>query len=939
MNPQSKESGGLDVFDDSDHDEIFNDDDDDDVAVDRNAGTPLDISDLLKAGASAIVAPMQKVIHKEDNKKASASDDNNSDSEDDTDSDEEETTKKKSGHGSDSGEDYTDDEDEGEDGYKPGGYHRVKVGEVYNQRYVVIKKLGWGHFSTVWMVKDRRSPPGSKEIFFALKVQKSAEHYTEAAMDEVELLDCISKERKAVQQLANKGEKDSDGVAQSDEIEFSKYTAILHDSFFHNGPNGRHMCMVFSMLGCNLLSVIKAYNYRGIPIPVVKNMIRGICKGLDFLHRKCHIIHTDLKPENVLLQFDQGVDSLTDSMGAMNLDGHSQDVAVSISDLEKQLENENLTQEERKKIRRKLKKRRQKERKRTGADTGESSDEGLSDDSTDELAVDNQFLSDTEMSNYLYGAGYPTENSETGKIASNVKRRLSHSAFVTTNFGSRHEAADEKLMEVMRESVGLRQLSSAEMAADLKTAEDNGGVAEVAFLLRAFTPEEGLAEGISSAFDGIGWEFVDEVSTREWRCRLSVPSRSRIHHEKPTASFKMYQYSRKNGNEEDRQLFSDLAVLIGANLSGDGDPLASTNQNSKKALPFAVCKALFPAKSTFAVLSFLESRFRGVVFTAYKREDGKPALDNIIFGPEATKICKHPMVMKTKSEGEEQQQASSIVGFDLRLVKDFAALPSLGRDGKAAYDLRGPSMDRVVDWWTARNPMNDRVRACTGVDPLADGALGLARDGNHGFNGDDFREGGKKAGGGAVNSANMGSIPKPSPSNLKDKDALMKSKAVIVDLGNACWTHRHFSEDIQTRQYRAPEVLIGSKYDTSADIWSLGCMTFELLTGDLLFDPRAGEDYDRDEDHLAMFQELLGKMPKKLALEGKYSKQFFDKKGNLKHIKTLKFWPVQDVLVEKYHYSKEDAQAVADFMTPLLDFDPKSRSTALDALRSKWLNE
>jgi serine/threonine-protein kinase SRPK3 len=34
---------------------------------------------------------------------------------------------------------------------------------------------------------------------------------------------------------------------------------------------------------------------------------------------------------------------------------------------------------------------------------------------------------------------------------------------------------------------------------------------------------------------------------------------------------------------------------------------------------------------------------------------------------------------------------------------------------------------------------------------------------------------------------------------------------VIVDLGNACWTHRHFSEDIQTRQYRAPEVLIGSQ--------------------------------------------------------------------------------------------------------------------------------
>jgi serine/threonine protein kinase len=53
----------------------------------------------------------------------------------------------------------------------------------------------------------------------------------------------------------------------------------------------------------------------------------------------------------------------------------------------------------------------------------------------------------------------------------------------------------------------------------------------------------------------------------------------------------------------------------------------------------------------------------------------------------------------------------------------------------------------------------------------------------------------------------------------------------IVDLGNACWTHKHFSDDIQTRQYRAPEVIITSPYDTSADIWSLGCMVFELLTG------------------------------------------------------------------------------------------------------------
>ena len=48
------------------------------------------------------------------------------------------------------------------------------------------------------------------------------------------------------------------------------------------------------------------------------------------------------------------------------------------------------------------------------------------------------------------------------------------------------------------------------------------------------------------------------------------------------------------------------------------------------------------------------------------------------------------------------------------------------------------------------------------------------------------------------------------------------------------------------QQYRCPEVIIGSKYDTSADMWSFACIIFEMLTGDLLFDPRAGEGYERE---------------------------------------------------------------------------------------------
>ncbi|KAL0080647.1 hypothetical protein J3Q64DRAFT_1632866, partial [Phycomyces blakesleeanus] len=53
-------------------------------------------------------------------------------------------------------EDIGGDEEDRKD-YCKGGYHPVHVGEVYKDgRYVVIRKLGWGHFSTVWLVRDLR---------------------------------------------------------------------------------------------------------------------------------------------------------------------------------------------------------------------------------------------------------------------------------------------------------------------------------------------------------------------------------------------------------------------------------------------------------------------------------------------------------------------------------------------------------------------------------------------------------------------------------------------------------------------------------------------------------------------------------------------------------------------------------------------------------------
>ncbi|KAK3043609.1 hypothetical protein RJ639_001671 [Escallonia herrerae] len=169
--------------------------------------------------------------------------------------------------------------------------------------------------------------------------------------------------------------------------------------------------------------------------------------------------------------------------------------------------------------------------------------------------------------------------------------------------------------------------------------------------------------------------------------------------------------------------------------------------------------------------------------------------------------------------------------------------------------------------------------------------------------------------------------------------AEIDAKCKLVDFGNACWTYKQFTSDIQTRQYRCPEVLLGSKYSTSADLWSFACICFELATGDVLFDPHSGDNYSRDEDHLALMMELLGMMPRKVALGGRFSRDFFNRYGDLRHIRRLRFWPLNKVLVEKYEFSEQDASDMADFLVPLLDFIPEKRPTAAQCLSHPWLSE
>merc|ERR1711920_76593 len=112
---------------------------------------------------------------------------------------------------------------------------------------------------------------------------------------------------------------------------------------------------------------------------------------------------------------------------------------------------------------------------------------------------------------------------------------------------------------------------------------------------------------------------------------------------------------------------------------------------------------------------------------------------------------------------------------------------------------------------------------------------------------------------------------------------------------------------------------------------------FELLTGDYLFDPKASEEYPRGEDHLALFVELLGPMPKPLIARGRRSSTYFNRRGELRHIKSLRFWGPEEVLQQKYHMAPLEAKNLASFLLPMLRQQPEERSTAQQLLQHPWL--
>ncbi|KAK7682970.1 hypothetical protein QCA50_014003 [Cerrena zonata] len=498
-------------------------------------------------------------------------------------------------------DDDDDDDDDDEDAplnpaneedlkdYVPGGYHPCFIGENYkNHKYTLVRKLGWGHFSTVWLARDN-----DKQCHVAMKIVRSAKHYTDTAVDEIKLLDRVT-----TSDIHHPGHE---------------HVIQLLDTFTHEGPNGVHVVMVFEVLGENLLGLIRKYKHRGIPVVFVKQIAKQLLSSLDFLHRKCGVIHTDLKPENVLIEIGD------------------------VEQIVRMVEQEEYQSRLEKKLRR-------------------------------------------------------------------SKSKNSKSSTVTPSSSSHNTPQTNKI-----------------------------------------------------------WPSLKKTNL-DYR-------------------FSTFTITIKNFYHDN-------------SFHTNGVPVTKSDSHST---------------------------------------DKQDTLNNSL----------------------------SSMSISNNTTTEPVQIPSTFDDSQQG------------------NETNDSL--------------------------------------------------------IINEDELISVK--IADLGNACWTHHHFTDEIQTRQYRSPEVLLGYHWGASTDLWSFACLIFELLTGDYLFDPRNGKSYTKDDDHIAQIIELIGPFPRAMLREGYYTRDFFNSRGELQRILKLKPWGLKDVLIEKYNFSVSDGIEISEFLLPMLSLQPESRADAGGMVNHPWLND
>ena len=175
-------------------------------------------------------------------------------------------------------------EEENWDWYKPGLFYPVRIGEVFQSRYQVLGKLGYGSRSTAWLCRDLTWVRQRHQAPTPLTAQIRGHKYVTLKVCEQ---DCptVRRELAAYSHL---------NTITTSNLGGSLVRELL-DSFRVTGPTGEYQCLVHEPLGMSMETLRQLSPGRKLPENVLKFFLIHLLRALDFLHTDAEMIHAGIK--------------------------------------------------------------------------------------------------------------------------------------------------------------------------------------------------------------------------------------------------------------------------------------------------------------------------------------------------------------------------------------------------------------------------------------------------------------------------------------------------------------------------------------------------------------------------------------------------------------------------------------------------------------------
>ncbi|RXG51700.1 Serine/threonine-protein kinase Doa [Armadillidium vulgare] len=172
------------------------------------------------------------------------------------------------------------------------------------------------------------------------------------------------------------------------------------------------------------------------------------------------------------------------------------------------------------------------------------------------------------------------------------------------------------------------------------------------------------------------------------------------------------------------------------------------------------------------------------------------------------------------------------------------------------------------------------------------------------------------------------------PKKKRDVRGVKRTDIRLIDFGSATFDHEHHSTIVSTRHYRAPEVILELGWSQPCDVWSIGCIMFELYLGITLF-----QTHDNRE-HLAMMERILGPIPYRMGRKTRTNYFYhgtldWDEKSSAGRYVRENCKPLRSYQMS----SDEDHRLLFDLISQMLEYEPSQRILLAEALRHPFFDK